>query len=49
MFMVNGADKHKALSEVLNLLAVPQLPAQMVRPEDGELIWVVDEAAASGE
>ena len=49
MFMVNGAEKHAALSNVLNLLMEPALPAQLVRPEDGELIWIVDEAAASGQ
>lgn len=49
MFLVNGADKHPALAQVLNLLAVPTLPAQMVRPPAGDLIWIVDEAAATGE
>ncbi|MDR1855664.1 MAG: 6-phosphogluconolactonase [Desulfovibrio sp.] len=49
MFIATGADKHPALTKVLNLLAVPSLPAQMVRPPIGDLIWVVDEAAAIGE
>lgn len=48
MFMVEGAEKHKALGEVLNLLTEPKLPAQLVRPKAGELIWIVDEAAAKG-
>lgn len=49
LFMVNGKDKHKALAETLNLLKEPHLPAQMVRPAIGDLIWIVDEAAATGE
>ncbi len=48
LFLVNGAEKHAALADVLNLLSEPALPAQLVRPRGGELIWIVDEAAASG-
>ncbi len=48
MFLVTGAEKHDVLSRALNLLAEPALPAQMVRPSIGDLIWVVDEAAATG-
>lgn len=48
MFMVEGAEKHTALARVLNLLTDPQLPAQQVRPAAGDLIWIVDEAAARG-
>ena len=48
MFLVTGAEKHDVLSRALNLLAQPTLPAQMVRPGFGDLIWVVDEAAATG-
>lgn len=48
MFLVTGAEKHEALSHVLDLLSEPTLPAQMVRPQGGDLIWVVDEAAANG-
>ena len=48
MFLVTGAEKHDVLSRALNLLAEPTLPAQMVRPGIGDLIWVVDEAAATG-
>lgn len=47
-FMVNGADKHAPLSKTLNLLAEPTLPAQLVRPRAGDLIWITDEAAAKG-
>ncbi len=48
MFMVTGKEKHTALQTVLDLLAPPSLPAQMVRPTFGELIWIMDEAAALG-
>ena len=48
MFLVEGHEKHHALSEVLNLLIEPTLPAQLVRPQAGDLIWIVDEAAARG-
>ena len=42
-------EKHQVLGQVLDLLAEPTLPAQMVRPSVGDLIWVVDEAAATGQ
>ena len=48
MFLVTGAEKHTVLSRALDLLAPPTLPAQMVRPGFGDLVWVVDEAAATG-
>lgn len=48
MFLVHGREKYEVLSKALNLLAEPTLPAQMVRPGFGELIWIVDEAAALG-
>jgi len=46
--MVSGKEKHPVLARVLNLLAPPALPAQCIRPHSGELLWVVDEAAAQG-
>ena len=49
MFMVTGKDKHNALGKVLNLLVEPTLPAQMVRPGVGDLVWIMDEAAARGQ
>lgn len=48
MFMTEGAEKHKALTQVLDLLQEPSLPAQLVRPKAGDLIWIVDDAAARG-
>ncbi len=48
LFMVTGKEKHHALTRTLNLLEKPELPAQMVRPPRGDLIWIVDEGAALG-
>ncbi|MDR2050214.1 MAG: 6-phosphogluconolactonase [Deltaproteobacteria bacterium] len=48
VFMANGGGKHHVLSTALNLMAEPVLPAQMVRPRDGKLCWIIDEAAYSG-
>lgn len=48
MFLVSGQEKRAALGDVLNLLSEPVLPAQLVRPLAGDLIWIVDRAAASG-
>ncbi len=53
-FMAAGADKHAALSRVCgqpdtpDMSHGPTLPAQRVRPTNGELLWLVDEAAAQG-
>lgn len=49
MFLVTGREKHQVLSQALNLLEQPTLPAQKVRPGFGDLIWIADEAAALGE
>lgn len=47
-FLVSGADKATSLKRVLAGRQAPeQLPAQLIRPADGELLWLVDEAAAS--
>lgn len=48
IFLVSGREKHQVLSRALNLLTSPDLPAQRVRPTNGELIWILDEAAAQG-
>ena len=48
VFMVVGANKALTLGKVLNGPYQPELiPAQRIAPEDGKLIWLVDEAAAS--
>jgi 6-phosphogluconolactonase len=44
-FFVSGADKASVLAKVLD--GPPgALPAQLVQPADGELLWLVDRAAA---
>src|SRR5260370_1163861 len=46
IFMVTGADKACALKGVLQGPYEPeQLPAQMIQPQSGKLLWLVDTAA----
>jgi len=45
IFLVAGAEKAKVVKAVLGERAT--LPAAMVRPADGELIWLIDRAAAA--
>lgn len=46
IFMVTGADKAPALKGVLEGPYEPeQLPAQMIQPQNGKLLWLVDTAA----
>jgi 6-phosphogluconolactonase len=46
--LVTGADKADALRAVIEgARETDRLPAQLVAPENGRLIWLVDEAAAS--
>lgn len=47
VFLVSGAEKASILREVLCEHHEPPLPAQMVKPREGERIFLVDEAAAS--
>lgn len=48
MFLVTGEEKAPALRAVLETEPDPmRRPAQVVRPVDGELIWLVDRAAAA--
>ena len=48
MFMVSGESKSETLASVLNGTYRPGLlPAQRIHPTDGELIWLLDQAAAS--
>lgn len=48
MFLVSGADKAETLRRVLENEHSPQdLPARLVQPVDSELLWLIDEAAAS--
>jgi len=48
IFMITGADKACALKSVLEGPHEPgQLPAQMIQPANGNVSWLVDEAAGS--
>jgi 6-phosphogluconolactonase len=48
IFMVTGADKALALKGVLEGPYEPeQLPAQLLQPQNGKLLWLVDTAAGS--
>ena len=47
IFLVSGENKAKALQMVLKADFQPEkFPAQSVKPTDGKLLWLVDEAAA---
>ena len=48
MYLATGQGKAVTLSRVLSdVLNQEQYPAQRIRPTDGQVIWLVDEAAAS--
>ena len=48
LFMVTGADKALALKGVLEGPYEPeQLPAQLLQPKNGKLVWLVDTAAGA--
>jgi 6-phosphogluconolactonase len=48
LFLVRGESKAKTLSSVLNGEFKPDLyPAQRINPHNGQVVWLVDEAAAS--
>jgi 6-phosphogluconolactonase len=48
IFMVTGSDKALALKAVLEGPREPeQLPAQLIRPVDGKLLWLVDPLAGA--
>jgi 6-phosphogluconolactonase len=47
-FLATGAGKAEPLKKVLSGAHTPaELPAQRIDPQDGKVIWFVDEAAAS--
>ncbi|HEY3170950.1 MAG TPA: 6-phosphogluconolactonase [Thermoanaerobaculia bacterium] len=49
VFLVVGEEKRDAVASVLRMAqGSPMLPASLVRLERGSLVWIVDEAAASG-
>lgn len=48
MFLVVGAEKAERLREVLQGPYRPDvLPAQVVRPQEGKLVWLIDDAAGA--
>jgi 6-phosphogluconolactonase len=48
VFMATGEKKAQTLAEVLSNGYNPKrYPARRIQPDDGRLIWLVDEAAAS--
>ena len=48
-FLVAGHDKVEALREVLEGSAAPEIyPSKLVKPTDGKLVWMIDQAAAAG-
>lgn len=49
LFLVTGAGKRQRLRQALDLLATEDMPARLVRPAQGDLIWVMDEAACAPE
>ena len=47
VFLVSGHDKAEALKEVLQGDRQPErFPAQLIQPDPGNLLWIVDRAAA---
>jgi 6-phosphogluconolactonase len=48
IFLVSGREKAEALRAVLEGAWQPErFPAQLIRPAEGRLVWIVDHAAAS--
>jgi 6-phosphogluconolactonase len=49
IFLVSGAGKAGMIAEVLEGLRIPDaIPAQKVEPQLGDIVWLLDEAAAGG-
>lgn len=49
VFLISGTDKASTLQAVLRGSADPErLPAQLIRPASGRLLWLVDRDAAKG-
>ena len=48
VFMISGASKAGVLKEILYGAYEPErLPAQLIKPVSGSLLWIVDQAAAA--
>lgn len=49
LFLVSGGRKAERLKQVLKASYQPdKLPSQLIKPRNGNLIWLVDQAAAAG-
>ena len=49
VFLVSGSEKAGIVADVVCGEQRPaSLPAQRIRPHDGDLLWMLDRAAASG-
>jgi len=46
MFLASGPDKAGMVRQVLEGKSSPPYPAQQVQPENGKLLWMLDQAAA---
>lgn len=46
-FLVSGENKAQRLRQVIRTDQGAELPASLVQPQHGKLVWLVDEAAAS--
>jgi len=48
MFLVSGEKKAAAVKNILQGLQDPEeYPGQLVKPHSGEIVWLIDKAAAS--
>lgn len=47
MFLASGPDKADMVHRVLEGKNTPPYPAQLVQPENGKLLWMLDQAAGS--
>lgn len=48
LFLISGSSKADIVQQILSLKKpTPQLPASLVQPESGNLIWALDEEAAA--
>lgn len=48
VFLVSGGGKAARLAEVLRAsMASPSLPASMIQPDNGEILWLIDQSAAT--
>jgi 6-phosphogluconolactonase len=48
VFLVVGEEKRDVVAAVLRSeQGSPDLPASLVRPPDGSLLWILDESAAA--